>query len=100
MSYFQHHVFICCNQREAGQDCCENHGASALLAHAKDRITALGKKGEIRINRAGCLGRCEHGPVMVVYPEAVWYSFVDTQDIDEIIDSHLLGGHPVKRLQI
>jgi (2Fe-2S) ferredoxin len=54
----------------------------------------------VRINKAGCLNRCELGPVLVVYPEAVWYTFVDEQDIDEIIESHLINGKPVQRLMV
>jgi NADH:ubiquinone oxidoreductase subunit E len=69
MSYFTHHVFICCNQREAGEQCCNATGGSDAFAYAKDRIGALKKNGPgaIRINKAGCLGRCDNGPVMVVY---------------------------------
>ena len=54
--------------------------------------------GGVRVNRAGCLDRCAGGPVLVVYPEAVWYSYVDQSDIDEIVDSHLIGGKVVVRL--
>jgi len=57
-------------------------------------------QGQVRINQAGCLDRCEEGPCLVVYPEATWYTYVDTSDIDEIIDSHLVGGKPVERLKI
>lgn len=102
MSYFKHHVFICCNQRAEGEACCNSHNATALHAYAKDRIGALGMKGrgKVRINKAGCLDRCDEGPVMVVYPEEVWYTFVDEQDIDEIIDSHLTHGRIVERLRL
>ena len=58
------------------------------------------KSGQVRVNKAGCLDRCAGGPVAVVYPEAVWYTFVDSADIDEIVDSHLLGGKPVERLRL
>ena len=102
MSYFEHHVFFCCNQREAGEQCCNALGASELFAYAKDRIGALGLngKGQIRINKAGCLGRCDQGPVMVVYPEEVWYSFFDKDDVEEIITEHLLNGRVVERLKL
>ena len=102
MSYFEHHVFICCNQRDAGEQCCNVLGGSDMFAYAKDRIGALKKNGpgNIRINKAGCLGRCDQGPVMVVYPEEIWYSFIDKEDVDEIIDQHLLGGQVVERLKI
>ena len=102
MSYFQHHVFFCCNQRAEGESCCNNHGASKMQTYAKDRIAQLGLKGKgkIRINKAGCLDRCDDGPVLVVYPDNVWYTFVDESDIDEIIDAHLIGGRVVERLKL
>ncbi len=73
-----------------------------MQAYAKERIKALKRNGpgRIRINRAGCLDRCDEGPVIVVYPEAVWYRYVDQKDIDDIIDQHLIAGHPVERLRI
>jgi len=65
-------------------------------------VKALGQAGEgkVRVNKAGCLDRCEEGPVIVVYPEAVWYTYVDRADIDEIIDRHVLRGEIVERLRI
>ena len=73
-----------------------------MQAYAKERVKALGQSGagKVRVNKAGCLDRCEQGPVMVVYPEGVWYTFVDHKDIDEIVESHLVGGTPVERLRI
>lgn len=102
MSYFKHHVFFCCNQRAEGEACCNSHGASEMQAYAKERIAALGLKGKgkVRINKAGCLDRCDVGPVLVVYPEAVWYTYVDQEDIDEIVDSHLVKGKIVDRLKV
>lgn len=102
MSHFAKHVFFCANQREAGMPCCGNHDAAAMRNHAKDRIKSLGLDGEgkIRINSAGCLGRCLEAPVIVVYPEGVWYTYVDQEDIDDIIDSHLIAGRVVERLKI
>ena len=102
MSYFKHHVFFCCNQRPAGESCCIDHAASAMQTHAKERIAALGLKGQgqVRINKAGCLGRCDDGPVLVVYPDNVWYTYIDQEDIDEIIDSHLVHGRIVERLRL
>ncbi|HQR04475.1 MAG: (2Fe-2S) ferredoxin domain-containing protein [Proteobacteria bacterium] len=98
-SYFKHHVFFCCNQRDNGEACCAPHGADALRDYAKGKTKALGLPG-IRINKAGCLDRCELGPVLVIYPEAIWYTYVDKEDIDEIIDSHLINGRIVERLKI
>jgi (2Fe-2S) ferredoxin len=102
MSHFKYHVFFCTNQREAGEMCCNNHGANAMRDYAKQRVKELGEQipGKVRINTAGCLDRCDQGPVMVIYPEATWYTFVDQEDIDEIVDRHLLNGEIVDRLKI
>jgi (2Fe-2S) ferredoxin len=61
---------------------------------------AAGLAGRVRINKSGCLDQCEHGPVMVVYPEAVWYGNVRPEDAAEIVTEHLVGGRPVERLRI
>ena len=102
VSYFKHHVFFCCNQRDKGEACCNDHGAQAVRDYAKKQVRTLGLsgKGAVRINQAGCLDRCEQGPVLVVYPEEVWYSYVDRSDIDEIIEEHLKNGRIVERLRI
>ena len=100
--YFERHVFFCMNQREDGRPCCAERGAAIAQKHDKRRIKELGLngKGKIRINQAGCLDRCDEGPVLVIYPEGTWYTYVDTSDIDDIIDSHLVGGKVVDRLKI
>jgi (2Fe-2S) ferredoxin len=102
MSHFKHHVFFCTNQRAAGEMCCNNHAANDIRAYAKDRVKALGEAipGRVRINSAGCLDRCGEGPVMVIYPEAVWYTYVDKEDVDEIIERHLGRGEIVDRLKV
>jgi (2Fe-2S) ferredoxin len=102
MSFYAHHVFFCCNQRKNGEACCEDHGASELRAYAKDKVKALKLAGEgkVRINQAGCLDRCELGPVMVVYPDETWYTYVDKADIDEIVVEHLQNGRIVERLKV
>lgn len=102
MSYYQRHVFFCVNQRAEGESCCANLGAQALRDYAKKRIKDLGFSGEgkARINMAGCLGRCDEGPVLVVYPEETWYRYLDKEDIDEIIEQHVKQGNVVERLMI
>jgi len=102
MSYYKHHVFFCTNQRDEGCDCCENFDAQAMrdYAKAKSKELNLNNKGGARINSAGCLDRCSEGPVLVIYPEATWYSYVDQGDIDEIIQEHLVNGRIVERLKI
>lgn len=100
MSYYKRHVFFCVNQRDNGEACCADHDAKSALDHCKSRIKAEGLAGPggVRINKAGCLDRCAGGPVAVVYPEGVWYTYVDHDDIDEIIDRHLKNGKVVERL--
>jgi len=102
MSHFQHHVFFCLNERAPPDACCAAHRSAQMQAYAKERIRKLGLNGagRIRVNKAGCLDRCDEGPCLVVYPEAVWYTYVDEQDIDEIIDAHLVGGTVVERLRL
>ena len=102
MSHYQYHVFFCTNQRDDGAKCCGAAGGQAMRDYAKQKIKAmdLNGAGQCRINTAGCMDRCEQGPVLVVYPQAVWYTYVDEQDIDEIITEHLQQGRIVKRLQI
>ena len=75
---------------------------AATAAEVEARVKALGLSGEgkTRINMAGCLDRCGEGPVMVIYPEAVWYTYVDREDVDEIISEHLTHGRVVERLKV
>jgi (2Fe-2S) ferredoxin len=100
MSYYKHHLFFCLNERTNGEACCASQGAQAAFDHCKTRVKAedLAGPGGVRVNKAGCLDRCAGGPVAVVYPEATWYTFVDAQDIDEIVESHLKNGQVVQRL--
>jgi (2Fe-2S) ferredoxin len=101
-NHYQHHVFFCLNKREDGSACCTDHAAEAAFDHMKAKVKKLNLNGpgKTRINRAGCLDRCGEGPLMVIYPEAVWYTFVDLDDIDEIISSHIENNKTVARLII
>jgi (2Fe-2S) ferredoxin len=101
--YYEHHVFFCLNQRDpSDRQSCANCGAHQAQEHAKKRIKQLNLagQGKVRINKAGCLDRCEEGPVLVIYPQGTWYTYVDTEDIDEIIDEHIVKGKVVDRLKI
>jgi (2Fe-2S) ferredoxin len=100
--YYRYHAFFCVNQREDGSQCCQNYDAHAMRDYAKQRIKELGLAGPggVRINTAGCLDRCPEGPVLVIYPQGVWYTYVDQEDIDEIIHEHLTHGRIVERLKI
>lgn len=99
--FYRFHLFFCINQREGGS-ACSNFGSSAMREHAKQLCTELGlsKHGRVRINTSGCLGRCERGPVIAVYPEGVWYTYVDADDVNDIIHEHVVGGRVVERLKI
>lgn len=100
LSYYERHIFFCLNQRDNGQACCADHAAQAAFDRCKQRVKELGLAGpgQVRVNKAGCLDRCAGGPIAVVYPEGVWYSYVDSADIDEIVTSHLRDGVVVERL--
>jgi len=98
--YYGRHIFFCLNERKNGEDSCSMHNAQEGFDHCKAKVKEAGLSGpgKLRVNKAGCLDRCAGGPVVVVYPEAVWYTFVDTDDIDEIVESHLKNGQVVERL--
>lgn len=97
--YYRIHVFACTNRRPDGhpRGSCAGRGAEPLRDYLKARAKELGLK-DVRINSAGCLDRCELGPVMVIYPEGVWYAYRTHQDLDEILTTHLLQGGRVARL--
>jgi (2Fe-2S) ferredoxin len=101
MSYYKRHLFMCVNQRE-NKNCCQDYGAAELRTYAKNKTKELGIAGQggVRVNQAGCLDRCDEGPVAVVYPDNVWYTYKDEADIDEIITRHLIKGEIVERLKI
>ncbi len=98
--YYQRHIFFCTNERKPGEDSCALHNAADGAARCKQQAKAAGLMGpgKLRVNKAGCLDRCAAGPVAVVYPEGVWYTYVDHHDIDEIVESHLKNGIVVERL--
>jgi (2Fe-2S) ferredoxin len=102
MPVFERHVFICTNQRppDSPRGSCDPEGKRALQSLFKAAVARRGLKGRVRANASGCLDQCEHGPTVVVYPEAVWYGGVGPDDVEEIVESHLVGGVPVERLRL
>ena len=100
--YYEAHVFCCTNKRPAGhpRGCCADKGSERpARLHEGSGASALGLK-KVRINIAGCLDRCELGPTVVIYPEGVWYSVANQQDIDEVLQTHLVEGGRVERLML
>ena len=103
MAKFAKHIFVCMNTREAGhpRGSCDPTGQGELQRLFKTKLAERGvANSTVRANKCGCLDQCELGPTVVVYPEAVWYGHVRPEDVDEIIESHIIGGHPVERLVI
>lgn len=102
MAPFERHVFVCGNRRDAGhpRGCCDPTGDEPLHKAFKQAVADRGLTRRVRANRAGCLDQCEHGPTVVVYPDAVWYGGVTLADVAEIVDQHLAGGTPVARLRL
>ena len=99
--FYQRHVFCCVNERaeDHPRGCCKARGSQELRNYMKDRAKELGIK-RLRINNAGCLDRCELGPTMVIYPEGVWYSCTTKEEIDEVLQTHLIDGGRVERLKL
>jgi (2Fe-2S) ferredoxin len=101
MPKFQRHIFVCANQRDEGhpRGSCDPTGKAVLQKVFKKKLAEHGIRGDVvRANKSGCLEQCEHGPTVVVYPDAVWYGRVTEDDVDEIVESHIIGGEPVARL--
>lgn len=98
---YKNHIFFCTNQRPEGhaRGSCAGRGAMPLRQYMASRLKELGVPLS-RVNNAGCMDQCEAGPVMVVYPEGVWYSPSSEADVEEIIQQHILGGRTVERLRL
>ena len=102
MPTFQRHVFVCINERPADhpKGCCKSKGGPEVRDALKKALAARGIKGEVRANNAGCLDQCEQGVTVVVYPEQVWYGHVTVDDIEELVEKHIVGGEAVERLML
>lgn len=94
MGQYTSHVFVC----TSGEDCPTRGDVEAHVKFLRAEALRAGLKTDVRVNKAGCFSQCGHGPMIVVYPENVWYSGVKQEDLKEIFESHILGGKPVERL--
>ena|SRR5271166_6135745 len=102
MAKFEKHIFVCANQRPDGhpRGCCDPLGNAELQRAFKTELAKCELRASVRANKSGCLDQCEHGPNVVVYPEAIWYGNVRLADVEEIVQSHILENRPVERLRI
>ena len=102
MTYYKQHLFVCTNQKAPGKTCCARSGGEPFLEYLKAQLKSRGLLGpeKIRVSRAGCLGRCDLGPCLVIYPEGLWYTYSSYTDIDEIIHHYLESGKVVTHLLI
>ncbi len=101
MSHYQRHIFMCTNVRD-NEACCQDWNSEGMLKHFRMRLKGLQLHGagKVRVNKSGCMDRCAEGPVMVIYPDNVWYRYESESDIDEIVDEHILANRTVERLLI
>ena len=100
--HYNKHVFVCSNQKAPGKICCANTGGEPFFDYMKTRLKTLDLHGagKIRMSQSGCLGRCKRGPCLVIYPEGVWYRYASQDDLDDIIQTHLIDNGVVERLLI
>ena len=94
MGQYRCHVFVC----TSGEICPQQGDVEKFVKTLRVGAATAGKHVEVRVNKAGCFSQCGHGPMIVVYPDNVWYAGVKESDLQEILDSHILGGKPVQRL--
>lgn len=102
MAPFTHHIFVCCNRRPDGhaRGCCDCDGTSELREAFKSELKRRKLGPTVRANASGCLDQCELGPVVVIYPQQIWYGRVTVNDVNRIIDESIIGGRVVDELLI
>ena len=99
-SFYKKHIFFCTNERaDKNKRSCGSEEVKSLRIYMKEKIKTFGIKG-IRVNSAGCLNRCKKGPLMVVYPEGLWFKVTNKKDIDLIIEAYIKNNKPIKKLLI
>jgi len=95
MGQYDRHVFVC----TSGETCPVQGDTETYVKSLRAGVQKANRQGDVRVNKAGCFSQCGHGPMIVVYPENVWYAGVQESDLDEILTSHIIGGYPVERLR-
>jgi nitrite reductase/ring-hydroxylating ferredoxin subunit/(2Fe-2S) ferredoxin len=95
MGQYDRHVFVC----TSGETCPSQGDTERFVKLLRDGVRGADRQVDVRVNKSGCFSQCGHGPMIVVYPENVWYAGVQESDLGEILTSHIIGGHPVERLR-
>lgn len=97
---FEKHIFICANQKGEGKACCGEKEGMALVEKFREVLAARGLKGEVRAQRSGCLDACKFGPALVIYPEGTYYKNVQIEDVERIVDTHVIDNKIVQDLEL
>ena len=97
---YDHHIFICTNQKTEGKKCCGEERGMELVKEFKRQLTAKGVQSNVRVQRSGCLDECSFGPSMVIYPQGTHYGHVQLEDVSRIIDEHLLNNKTLEDLEL
>jgi (2Fe-2S) ferredoxin len=99
---FEKHIFVCINERAPGapRQCCGEETGTAIAKRFKELIQVNKLRMKVRAQRSSCFDICEQGPVVVVYPEGIFYKGIRVSDVDEIFEQHILNNKPVERLQL
>ena len=96
----EHHILVCTSSRINGtqKGCCHSKESVNIVGRFMEELEERDLRDTVLLSNTGCLGICEKGPIVVVYPEGIWYGEVTADDVEEIMDSHIENGKPVERL--
>ncbi|MES2560360.1 MAG: (2Fe-2S) ferredoxin domain-containing protein [Bacteroidota bacterium] len=97
---FEKHIFICANQKAEGKACCGVENGMALVEKFREVLAEKGLKGKVRAQRSGCLDACTKGPALVIYPDGTYYGAVTPDDVERIVNEHIIGNTIVKELEL
>ncbi|MBP9186284.1 MAG: (2Fe-2S) ferredoxin domain-containing protein [Bacteroidia bacterium] len=97
---YDKHIFICANQKAEGKTCCGEARGMELVNKFKEVLREKGLQGKIRAQRSGCLDACSNGPTLVIYPEGTYYGHVTLNDVERIIDGHILNNQTLTDLEL
>jgi (2Fe-2S) ferredoxin/ubiquinone/menaquinone biosynthesis C-methylase UbiE len=96
---FRYHAFVCTQEKPEGVPCCSAAGSFRVLDALHRELGSAGMADDVQVSSCGCLGLCDSGPVMIVYPEGTWYTKLGPGEVSEIVASHFKGGKKVARLE-